>query len=138
MKATPEGSTRATRQGAVIEETLAASDDFRTAQDLHARLRAQGAGVGLTTVYRHLQRLANAGEVDTVRTGNGEIAYRLCGGKGHHHHLVCRQCGRVVDIDGPNIETWLRRVARDAGFVDIDHTVELAGTCSDCAAGRVS
>ena len=89
--------------------------------------------VGLTTVYRHLQRLSEAGEVDARRNRNGETAYRRCGEVGHHHHLVCQRCGRVVDIDGPAVETWLRRIARDAGFTDIEHTLELAGTCSSCA-----
>lgn len=131
-----ERSARATRQGAAIEDVLGASEDFRTAQDLHAQLRAQGAEVGLTTVYRHLQRLSSAGKVDTVRTGSGEVAYRLCGGKKHHHHLVCKRCGRVVDIDGPAIESWMRRIATDSGFVDIEHTVELVGTCRDCATSR--
>jgi Fur family transcriptional regulator, ferric uptake regulator len=129
----PERTLRGTRQGSAIETVLESSDDFRTAQDLHAQLRAQGVRVGLTTVYRHLQRLVGEGAVDAVRTGTGEVAYRLCGGKGHHHHLVCKRCGRVVDIDGPTIEAWMRRVALDSGFVDIEHTVELTGTCRDCA-----
>jgi Fur family ferric uptake transcriptional regulator len=89
--------------------------------------------VGLTTVYRHLQRLVDAGEVDTVRTASGETAYRRCGGSGHHHHLVCRQCGRTVEVDGPAVERWLDRVAARAGFTDIVHTLEIAGTCRACS-----
>jgi Fur family ferric uptake transcriptional regulator len=127
---------RATRQGAAIEAALAGSDDFRTAQDLHAQLRATGGSVGLTTVYRHLQRLADAGAVDSVRTITGETAYRLCGARAHHHHVVCRGCRRVVDIDGPDLERWLERAATKAGFTDIEHTVEIVGTCRDC--GRVN
>jgi Fur family ferric uptake transcriptional regulator len=126
---------RHTRQGVLVEQELASSDDFRTAQELHARLRADGLRVGLTTVYRHLQRLSDNGQVDTVRTRSGELAYRRCGDQGHHHHLVCKGCGRVVDIDGPSVERWLHDVAERAGFTDIEHTVELSGTCRDCAAG---
>jgi Fur family ferric uptake transcriptional regulator len=125
-----------TRQGAAIEDILASSDDFRTAQDLHAQLRAQGTRVGLTTVYRHLQRLSDAGEVDAVRVRSGELAYRRCGGKGHHHHLVCQQCGRVVDIDGQTVEEWLDRVAQRAGFTNIEHTVEMVGTCRQCSRAK--
>lgn len=122
-----------TRQGAAVEDALAASGDFLTAQELHARLRAAGSRVGLTTVYRHLQRLSDAGAVDSVRSPTGELAYRLCGRRGHHHHLVCRQCSRVVDIDAPAVEAWLESVAGDAGFTDIEHTVEIIGLCRDCS-----
>jgi Fur family ferric uptake transcriptional regulator len=130
------GAPRGTRQGSAVESALAGSIGFRTAQELHARLREQGARIGLTTVYRHLQRLADAGVVDTVRTRSGELAYRRCAERGHHHHLVCQRCGRVVDIDADLVEDWLDRVATDAGFTDIEHTVELAGTCRDCAVSR--
>jgi Fur family ferric uptake transcriptional regulator len=127
---------RETRQAAVVEQALASSAEFRTAQDLHAQLRTDGMRIGLTTVYRHLQRLSDAGAVDTVRTRTGEVAYRRCADQGHHHHLVCQGCGRVVDIDGPSVENWLDEVAKRAGFTDIEHTLELTGTCRDCARAR--
>lgn len=123
---------RETRQGVAIETALARTHDFRTAQDLHAQLRTEGVRVGLTTVYRHLQRLIDAGEIDSVRTLTGELAYRRCSDTAHHHHLVCRHCGRAVDVDGPSVEDWLARVAEQAGFSDVVHTIEIAGTCGDC------
>ena len=124
---------RATRQGAAVQAALDAAADFCTAQELHARLRAAGERVGLTTVYRHLQRLADDGEVDTVRAHSGELAYRRCGDRGHHHHLVCRSCGRTVEVDGPAVESWLHKVAERAGFSDVVHTLEIAGTCRACS-----
>jgi len=133
---TAERQGRETRQRSAVEAALAGGDDFRTAQDLHAQLRADGARVGLTTVYRHLQRLVDAGLIETVRTRTGEVAYRRCGDKGHHHHVVCQHCGRAVDIEGPAVEAWLRRVAEEAGFTDLVHTIEIAGTCRDCAKRR--
>lgn len=122
-----------TRQGEAVEEALASSEEFRTAQQLHAQLRSGGSRVGLTTVYRHLQRLSDEGTVDSVRTRSGELAYRRCGARHHHHHLVCQGCGKVVDIDGPTLEAWFDEVAKRAGFTAIEHTVELTGTCRDCA-----
>ncbi|MGC1208829.1 MAG: transcriptional repressor, partial [Ornithinimicrobium sp.] len=50
---------------------------------------------------------------------------------GHHHHLVCRVCGRTVEIEGPAVETWAERVAAEHAFVDVAHTLEIFGTCSD-------
>lgn len=129
------GGGRATRQAAAVREALAARDGFTSAQDLHAELRRSGGGVGLTTVYRHLQSLADAGTVDVLRTPEGESVYRICG-TGHHHHLVCRACGRTVEIEGREVERWTRKVAEAEGFVDVDHTVEVFGTCAACAAAR--
>ena len=123
---------RSTRQAAAVRAALARRDGFTSAQDLHAELRGSGAAVGLTTVYRHLQSLADAGAVDVLRSPDGESVYRICG-TGHHHHLVCRECGRAVEIEGREVERWTRQVAEAEGFVDVDHTVEIIGTCADCA-----
>jgi Fur family transcriptional regulator, ferric uptake regulator len=124
---------RATRQRAAVAEVLDGVDDFRSAQDIHALLRSKGAAVGLTTVYRTLAALAEAGEVDAIRTTEGETVYRRCATARHHHHVVCRSCGRTVEVQGPAVERWAERVAGEAGFVDVTHTVEVFGTCGPCA-----
>lgn len=126
------GALRATRQAAAVRDALAGQAGFTSAQDLHGELRRRGGGVGLTTVYRHLQSLADAGAVDVLRTPDGESVYRICG-TGHHHHLVCRSCGRTVEIEGREVERWTRKVAEAEGFTDVDHTVEVFGTCAACA-----
>jgi Fur family transcriptional regulator, ferric uptake regulator len=128
------GTSRSTKQRSEILGLLRQTEDFRTAQQLHADLRSQGSGVGLTTVYRALQTLVDAGEADTMRLPNGEQLYRLCGQGRHHHHLVCRGCGRTVEIDGPAVESWTDRVAQEHGFTDVSHTLEIFGTCDGCAA----
>lgn len=133
MAARTPGGVRATRQGAAVQSVLAESASFRSAQDLHAELRQRGEPVGLTTVYRHLQMLADAGTVDALHLPEGETVYRLCGRGDHHHHLVCRACGRTVEIDGREVERWTQRVADTQGFTDIEHTVEIFGTCATCA-----
>lgn len=124
---------RTTRQRTAVAEVLARVDGFRSAQDLHDLLRAQGAPVGLTTVYRHLQALADAGQVDVLRTGDGEAVYRRCPTDAHHHHLVCRGCGRSVEVEVPEVEAWADRTAAAHGFTDVTHTVEVFGTCASCA-----
>lgn len=127
------GGVRATRQAGAVKEALAAREGFTSAQDLHADLRGRGDGVGLTTVYRHLQSLADTGAVDVLRTQDGESVYRLCGSGKHHHHLVCRSCGRTVEVEGRAVERWTREVAEAEGFTDVDHTFEIFGTCAKCA-----
>ncbi|MBD8077474.1 Fur family transcriptional regulator [Cellulosimicrobium arenosum] len=123
-----------TRQRAAVTDALDDLDDFRSAQQLHELLRARGDGVGLATVYRTLQSLADGGEVDVLRTEEGENLYRRCERREHHHHLVCRTCGRTVEIDGPTVEAWATQVGTSHGFTDIQHTIELFGTCASCAA----
>ncbi|HEY1571577.1 MAG TPA: Fur family transcriptional regulator [Pseudonocardiaceae bacterium] len=124
---------RATRQRAAIAKLLDQLDDFRSAQELHDELRKRGEAIGLTTVYRTLQSLSDAGEVDVLRTATGEAIYRHCSSH-HHHHLVCRHCGRTVEVEGPAVESWATRVAAEHGFAEISHTMEIFGTCADCAA----
>jgi Fur family ferric uptake transcriptional regulator len=123
--------TRSTRQRAAVASALDNLDDFRTAQEIHQELRGSGEAVGLTTVYRTLQALADSREVDVLRTADGETAYRRCS-KGHHHHLVCRNCGRTVEVEGPAVERWADKVAAEYGFADISQTLEIFGTCQEC------
>jgi Fur family ferric uptake transcriptional regulator len=129
------GGVRATRQRAAVDAALDSVDDFRSAQELHDLLRHQGHSVGLTTVYRTLQALADSGDVDVLRTPDREVMYRRCS-SGHHHHLVCRHCGRTVEVEGPAVERWSSAVADQHGYVEVDHTLEIVGTCGDCAANR--
>jgi Fur family ferric uptake transcriptional regulator len=132
MTSSNSGPQRNTRQRGAIASVLSETDGFASAQDLHALLRSRGERVGLTTVYRALQSMADAGEVDVMRPPGGESLYRRCS-SGHHHHLVCRVCGRTVEVEGPTVESWADRVAGKHGFVDVSHTMEIFGTCPDCA-----
>ena len=113
---------RVTRQRAAVAAALADVDEFRSAQELHELL---------TTVYRTLQSLADEGAVDVLRTADGESAYRRCTDS-HHHHLVCRSCGRTVEVEGPQVERWADQVATAHGFAEVSHTIEIFGRCRDC------
>jgi Fur family ferric uptake transcriptional regulator len=132
---TRRATRRPTRQQQAVADLLAQTEDFASAQEVHARLRDAGESVGLATVYRTLQALAEAGELDVLRTDEGEAVYRACE-PGHHHHVVCRRCGRAVEVEGPAVEAWARRVAGEHGYTEITHTLEIFGTCSRCAAGQ--
>lgn len=120
-------SQRSTVQKAAIVKTLHKSDSALTAQELHERLDK----VGLATVYRNLSRLAEDGEIDSIRRPNGETAYRACG-HGHHHHLICRECGKVVEVHDCTLGEWSRKIGSEYGFSSIEHQAELLGTCKEC------
>ncbi len=127
-----EKPQRRTRQRTAVAAYLAGAAEFRTAQRIHEDLRSSGESLGLATVYRTLQAMAEAGEVDVLRTADGEASYRRCSAT-HHHHLVCRVCRKAVEVTGTGIEAWARRVAAEHGFTEVDHELELYGTCADCA-----
>lgn len=129
---------RTTRQRTAVADVLGRVDGFRSAQELHDLLRQDGASVGLTTVYRHLQALADAGQIDRLRTDGGEAVYRRCPTESHHHHLVCRSCGRSVEVEGAEVEAWATSIAATHGFTEISHTVEVFGTCASCAQAQLA
>jgi Fur family ferric uptake transcriptional regulator len=130
-----ETPRRQTRQRSAVQALLEELDGFRTAQDLHALLRERGEPVGLATVYRALQALVDDGLVDVLRGADGEAAYRRCSPV-HHHHLVCRSCGRTVEVADPPVERWAARVAAEHGFAEVQHQLEVFGTCRACTATR--
>jgi Fur family ferric uptake transcriptional regulator len=126
------GGARPTRQRRAVAWALQSCEDFRSAQEIHDLLRRNDENVGLSTVYRTLQTLADNDEVDVLRTEDGEALYRRCSTR-HHHHLVCRSCGRTVEVEGPTVERWSSSIAEQHGFRDVSHTLEIFGTCPSCS-----
>lgn len=121
---------RATRQRRTVLEALRERPDAVTAQDLHMELRQAGESIGLTTVYRTLTALADAGFLDTF-TRQGEQAFRLCG-DAHHHHLVCETCNRVEEIAADEVERWVSEVATRRGYEVTGHRADIFGICPAC------
>ena len=130
----PKLGPRMTRQRAAVVETLRGLDKFASAKTIHEQLLDDGASVGLTTVYRTLQSLAEVNAVDVLQSPDGETLYRDCLSGHHHHHLVCRICWTTVEVTAPHVEAWATAVAAEHGFTDADHTVEITGVCARCRA----
>lgn len=126
-----DAGLRATRQRRTVLAALRDRRDAVTAQDLHAELRAAREPVGLTTVYRTLTALADAGFLDTF-TRDGEQAFRLCSDR-HHHHLVCEVCGTVEELEAEVVEQWVHGVAGRRGFTVTGHRADIFGICSSCS-----
>jgi Fur family ferric uptake transcriptional regulator len=124
---------RPTKQRLAVLGALALERDDATAQEIHAALLAGGDRVGLATVYRTLAALSECGAVDALMHRPGEACYRLCS-QGHHHHLVCERCHRVVELGDCDLDSWLAARASDHGFTISTHTVEVTGVCEQCRA----
>jgi Fur family ferric uptake transcriptional regulator len=127
----PTDGPRTTPQRQAVLGALTGVEDFRSAQEVHELLAAEGSAVGLATVYRTLALYADHGLVDVLRREDGEAIYRRCSDT-HHHHLVCRSCGATVEVEGPAVEKWTSAIAAEHGFSDLSHTLEIVGTCASC------
>lgn len=126
---------RFTQQRALVLEAFIEAEEaeeFVSAQSLHTRLAAADSPVGLSTVYRTLSALAEAGRADVIRDMHGERLFRYRPGSDHRHYLICTQCGVSVALDAVAVEKWAAGVARTSGFTAVQHTVELTGICPDC------
>jgi len=128
-----DAGRRRTRQRAAVQDALTGAEGFVSAQDLHQALREAGVEIGLATVYRALAGLAEDGEADQLQL-DGEALYRACTPGRHHHHLICRSCGRTVEISASPVEAWARSVAAEHGFTEAEHVVDVFGRCADCSA----
>ena len=133
--AQPPRERRRTVQKEAVRRALVQSPGFVSATALHRRLQQQGSRVGLATVYRQLTVLAETGLADTVTAPEGQL-YRACAPThGHHHHLICEDCGRAVEIAPPS-EEWIEEAARRHGYTLTRHVVEVFGRCAECGAER--
>ncbi|MDA2993167.1 MAG: transcriptional repressor [Actinomycetota bacterium] len=124
---------RSTRQQSSILEALYGIDEFKSAQEIHALLAKKKLKVGLATVYRTLQKMAEKEDIDAIKSTEGETLYRHCGqNDGHHHHLICNKCGLTITVEGPAIENWTEKVAKENGFSEVSHKVDIFGVCKGC------
>src|SRR5450759_4625519 len=121
--ATDLPAKRPTRQRKAIEDLLSEFHDFRSAQQIHTTLRERGGNIGLATVYRTLGLMVHSGQVDVLTREDGETVYLQCSQQ-HHHHLLCRSCGRSIEIAGQAVVQWADAVAKQHGYTDISHTLE--------------
>ena len=134
MTSTEEGrpAPRPTRQRRAVAEVMRTFTDFRSAREIHEMLVGRGEAVGLATVYRTLQLLA-----DARRGRRAALARRARRSTGPARAPItttwsAASCGATVEVEGPTVERWTSAVAGDHGFTDISHTLEIFGTCPDC------
>ncbi len=118
-----------------VVSVLARGDCCLTVPEIVDAARAQGRGVGIASVYRVVDLLAEKQLVQKIDLGDGRARYeRAEVADDHHHHLVCNECGRVEPFADENLEAALRRVERETGFEVASHDVLLRGSCDDCRA----
>jgi Fur family ferric uptake transcriptional regulator len=109
-------------------------DHAFSVRELHAAARARQPAIGLTTAYRAVERWRREGLVEEAGTRSGESVFVMCSATGHHHHLVCVECGSISTLDGCAL-TPVRDAAQRYGFELADDALgALPGRCSSCRA----
>lgn len=118
-----------------VVEALAGHDCAVTALDLEDEMRRGKPAVGRASVYRALEQLEQLGLVQRVEVCRGTAGYERVDPTGHHHHhAICRDCGRMVPFEDPRLERALEHVAGEMpGFAVAEHDVVLRGVCERCA-----
>jgi Fur family ferric uptake transcriptional regulator len=117
-----------------ILDVLETSDtNHLSAEDIYKALLENGEQVGLATVYRVLTQFEGAGLVRRHHFDGGQSVFELNRG-GHHDHLVCVRCGKIVEFVEETIEKHQKTIAREHGFSLEDHVLVIYGVCSDCRA----
>lgn len=103
-----------------------------TAEQMYRALSKRNPHIGLATIYRTLNLLCEAGLAQERHFGS-QTLYDNVSHKGHHDHLICTSCGRIVEFENCEIERLQEEVARRNGFTIKTHKLELYGLCADCA-----
>lgn len=121
-----------TRPREEIAGVLRRERRFLSAADIHARLSRARARVALSTVYRTLEYLHGKGEITERVDAAGEASYMFCEPQRHHHHAICRTCGKVEDVDCTAVDSFARELRKLHGFTLDDHAMEFSGRCRAC------
>jgi len=123
-----------TSQRRLLFQLICEANGHMTAKELYRRAMEHDATVSLATVYRTLRLFNEEGIIDEMRFGGCTCSQYERTGTARHHHMVCRQCGRVLEFDSPAVARLVAEVERGCGFKVTNARVDLEGYCSDCAA----
>jgi Fur family ferric uptake transcriptional regulator len=131
LEALRERGFRLTPQRMMVLEAIESSEDHISAEEIHARAREKYPYMNISTVYRTLELLKEQGLAAETDLGGGRLVYHP-EGKARHHHLVCRKCGKVTDIDVAVLRHLRDDLRAKYGFsADLEH-IGIFGTCAEC------
>ena len=122
---------KSTAQRDTIAQVFLASQRHISVEELYHEVRGLNPHIGYATVYRTMKLLTECGVAAERHFRDGEARYES-GQKGHHDHLICELCGKIVEFEEPRIETLQRNAAKRLGFSLLGHKMELYGTCREC------
>lgn len=121
-----------TNQRLKIIETIFATEEHFTADDLYDLLRSRGENVSKATVYRTLSLLCEGGIIESQDFGRGPLHYEAKLGARHHDHLICTHCAKVVEFRVPELEELQEKVAKARGYTIESRSLRIFGVCKSC------
>lgn len=121
-----------TTQRRTVARTFFLQKGHITAEDLYRRVQKKYPDIGFTTVYRTLNLLVKAGLASDHNFKSASSRFESSGGNEHHDHLICTECGRIIEFKNVNIEKLQQEVAGQHGFTMTEHTLEIFGICERC------
>jgi Fur family ferric uptake transcriptional regulator len=119
----------------VLFDLIAQRSGHFTAAELLADARDGRVAVGRATVFRTLDLLTAQRALERIDLPSGEHAYVACAPQGHHHHVVCRSCGKSVDVADAGLQSVVDQIARRSGYAIETHRLEFFGLCPTCQKG---
>lgn len=123
---------RRTAQRDLILEIFLRTEEHLTSEDLYWLVQKQDPSVGHTTVYRTLKLLTEAGLAREVRFGDNKTYYEHHYNHEHHDHMICTECGKVIEFFSAEIEAMQIAAAEKFGFLPTHHSLRLWGVCEEC------
>jgi Fur family ferric uptake transcriptional regulator len=114
-----------------IYQELSNAERPLSPRELYQGLLKKKRRIGLTTIYRSLDLFESMGIVFRVINGSN-VKYRLCELEDHHHHIICKTCGHVAELDFCDISSWSEKVMESTGYEVTDHQVNFYGFCKAC------
>jgi len=126
-----EQGYRLTPQRLLVLSAIAGSDHHISAEEIYAQVVTKYPHVNISTIYRTLDLLKRLGLVTETDLGGGRVRYHPVD-KGHHHHLVCQECGAIIDLDESVLSSLRSQLLREYKFsADLKH-LAIFGRCSSC------
>ena len=127
------GGLKATRQREEIFRIFLTSSGHRNLSEIYARVTKVNPKIGFTTVYRTMRLLTRLGLAAQRKFADGETRYEPVSRGEHHDHLICLNCGKIIEFEDENLEALQEGVAQHYRFEISHHRMELYGRCADCS-----
>lgn len=128
-----EKGLKSTRQRKLIFQVFLEATDHPSLEELYQRVRQKNSRIGFATVYRTLKLMAESGWASSRRFGDRSARFEHSYPGNHHDHLICLNCGKIVEFENSGIENLQAQIARGKGFHMFDHKLEIYGFCANCA-----
>jgi Fur family ferric uptake transcriptional regulator len=131
LAAVARAGHRVTHPRQAVAQLIAGRSGHFTAADLIDEARSRRMRLGRATVFRNLDLLTELDVLERLDLPSGDHAYVRCAPEQHHHHVVCRECGRSVEIEDQGLQSVVRQIERTSGYRIDAHRLELFGACPE-------